>query len=96
MIYLYEHSIYTWFICFTECIHISWQWNVFYMYQANDKTIIRHAKNLNMFKEQLSYLEEAEKRGQKSELFNLPVDDCKVMIEQDTDTVHLYNPHNKY
>lgn len=61
MIYLYEHSIYTWFICFTECIHISWQWNVFYMYQANDKTIIRHAKNLNMFKEQLSYLEEAEK-----------------------------------
>lgn len=45
----------------------------FYMYQANDKTIIRHAKNLNMFKEQLSYLEEAEKRGQKSELFNLPV-----------------------
>lgn len=35
--------------------------NFFYMYQANDKTIIRHAKNLNMFKEQLSYLEEAEK-----------------------------------
>lgn len=74
MIYLYEHSIYTWFICFIECIHISWQWIFFYMYQANDKTIIRHAKNLNMFKEQLLYLEEAEKRGQKSELFNLPVD----------------------
>lgn len=36
--------------------------NFFYMYQANDKTIIRHAKNLNMFKEQLSYLEEAEKK----------------------------------
>lgn len=36
------------------------------------------------------------KKGQKSELFNLPVDDCKVMREQDTDTVHLYNPHNKY
>lgn len=32
------------------------------MYQANDKTIIRHATNLNMFKEQLSYLEEAEKK----------------------------------
>lgn len=31
------------------------------MYQANNETIIRHAKNLNMFKEQLSYLEEAEK-----------------------------------
>lgn len=56
------NTAYTWFTCFTECIHISWQWNFFYMYQANDKTIIRHAINLNMFKEQLSYLEEAEKK----------------------------------
>lgn len=58
------------------------------MYQANDKTIIRHAKNLNMFKEQLSYLEEAEKKGQKSELFNLPVD---KMIESHDRTRHRYS-----
>lgn len=68
------------------------------MYQANDKTIIRHAKNLNMFKEQLSYLEEAEKIRSEVRIIQ-PTgrwNDSKVMIEQDTDTVHLYNPHNKY
>lgn len=60
MIYLYEHSIYM--IHLFHRMHSYFMtMNIFYMYQANDKTIIRHAKNLNMFKEQLSYLEEAEK-----------------------------------
>lgn len=40
------------------------------MYQANDKTKIRHATNLNMFKEQLSYLEEAEKKKVRSQNYS--------------------------
>lgn len=55
------------------------------MYQANNKTIIRHAKNLNIIS---SYLEEAEKEVRSQNYSTYRLNDCKIMTEQETDTVH--------